>query len=419
MATHAAQSDVESRSLASVDLTDLALWADGPPHEIFARMRAEAPVSWNPSSDGPGFWSLTRGAEIRAVSEDPSFSSARGGIFLQPDTLAPLPYARKFPIFKDPPEHTAYRSIVSAAFRPRTLVLLDEVIREAVTQALDQVAGLGECDLVRDLAVPIPLHVIGRLLGAPESDMEQLLSWTEEIERAMTLSLDVSSTFTRMAEYLATLVDSQLIRGIDSLADSVSTAEVDGQRLTTEEIAVYFAMLLYAGNGPTRNAISSGLHALMEHPDQLEVLTTKPTLLRCTQSGLPSAAQLEILRWSTPVNYFARTATKDTTLAGVTIKTDDRVVMWYASASRDPDVIANPETLDVSRQVRDIPHFAFGGGGPHHCHGSFLAVKTLSVALPQILKRLPNLRIAGPVSRVASTFANSLQTLPVTFTPTR
>jgi cytochrome P450 len=419
MTRHAPQTGAASGDLAAVDLTDLALWADGPPHALFARMRAEAPVRWNPSAEGVGFWSLTRGAEIRAVSEDTSlFSSARGGIFLTPDTLAPLEAARNFPIFKDPPQHTLYRSVVSPSFLPRTLVILEDVIRDVVTRALDKVAESGECDLVRDIAVPTPLYVIGRLLGAPDEDMDQLLAWTEEIERAMTFGLDVSSTFTQMSKYFVTLVNNQLVRGVESLAKAVGTAEVDGRRLTPEEIAVYFAMLLYAGNGPTRNAISSGLLALMEHPHQLERVSANLGLLRCTQSGLPSAAQLEILRWSTPVNYFARTATKDTTLAGTTIKADDRVVMWYASASRDPDVIANPDTFDVTRPVREIPHFAFGGGGPHHCHGSFLAVKTLSVALPQIIKRLPDLRLAGPISRVRSTFANSLQTLPVTFSPT-
>jgi cytochrome P450 len=248
--------------------------------------------------------------------------------------------------------------------------------------------------------------------------MDLLFGWTEEIEQAMTHGLDVSATFSEMASYFVGLVNNQVVRGVESLAKFVANAEVDGKRLTNEEIAVYFAMLLYAGNGPTRNALSSGLHALMEHPDQLKLVSATPILLRCTQSGLPSAAQLEILRWSTPVNYFARTATKDTTLAGTTIKADDRVVMWYASASRDPDVISNPDSFDITRPVRGIPHFGFGGGGPHHCHGSFLAVKTLSVALQEIVKRLPDLQPAGPVSRVKSTFANSLQTLPVTFTPT-
>jgi cytochrome P450 len=280
---------------------------------------------------------------------------------------------------------------------------------------LDKVAAQGECDLVRDVAVPIPLLVIGRLLGSSDEDLDQLLAWTDEIERGMTYSLDVTPTFKQMAGHFLGLVNKQLVRGVDSLAKSIDEAEVDGKRLTEEEIAVYFGMLLYAGNGPTRAAISSGMLALMERPEQLERVRATPTLLRCTRSGLPTAALSEILRWSTPVNYFARTATTDATLGGVDIKADDRVIMWYASASRDPDVIADPDTFDIDRPVRDIHHFAFGGGGPHHCHAAFLAVKTLSVVLPQIISRLPDIRIAGETSHVQSTFINSLASLPVSF----
>jgi len=421
MATHATTSGVDIDDLDRVDLTDLELWADGPPYELFARMRAQAPVRWNRSADGSGFWSLTRGAEITAVSEDPlTFSTARGGIFFTPNTLAPLDYARHFPIFKDPPEHTLYRSIVAKAFLPRTLDLIDQVIRDCVCLVLDKVAGFGECDLVRDVAVPIPLLVIGRLLGSPDQDMNQLLAWTEEIERGMTYGLDVTPTFKQMAGHLIGLVNNQLVRGVESLAKSVSAAEVDGHGLSEEEIGVYFAMLLYAGNGPTRNALSSGMLALMGHPEQLERVRARPALLRCSKSGLPTTALSEILRWSTPVNYFARTATRDTTLGGLDIKTDDRVVMWYASASRDPDVLANPDAFDINRPfLREVPHYAFGGGGPHFCHGSFLAIKTLSVGLTEIIKRLPDIQIAGPVGRVKSTFANSLNALPVRFTPSR
>jgi cholest-4-en-3-one 26-monooxygenase len=418
MATSHASPRTGGGDLATIDLTDLDLWADGPPRELFARMRAEAPVRWNPSADGVGFWSLTRGAEITEVSADPAaFSSARGGIFLRPDALAPLDYARNFPIFKDPPDHTVYRNIVSKAFLPRALDLLDQVIKDTVAGVLDKVVAKGECDLLRDVALPIPLLVIGRLMGSPDSDMEQLLAWTDDIEAGMTYSQDVTPTFKQMAGYFSGLVNSQLVHGIESLAKSLSEAEVDGRRLTEEEIAVYFGMLLYAGNGPTRAAIASGMLALLQHPDQLEQVRSQPTLLRCTKSGLPTAALAEILRWSTPVNYFARTATADTTLGGVPIKADDRVVMWYASASRDADVIADPDTFNINRPVRELTHYAFGGGGPHHCHGAFLAIKTLSVALPQIIGRLPNLRLTGPTSVVQSTFINSLASMPVGFTP--
>jgi cytochrome P450 len=417
MAAHAL-AHAGTGDLSSVDLTDLELWSDGPPHELFARMRQEAPVRWNRSANGPGFWSLTRAVEISAVSADPSlYSSSRGGIFLTPDTLQPLATARNFPIFKDPPEHTVYRSIVNMVFLPRALDILDAVIQKVVTRVLDKVVAKGECDLLTDVAMPIPLLVIGTLLGSADEDMDQLLAWTDDIERGMTYSLDVTPTVTAMAGHFMGLVDNQLVRGIDSIAKSLKEARVDGKGLTDEEIAVYFGMLLYAGNGPTRAAIASGMYELMRRPDQLKDVQEDPRLLRCSKSGLSTAALAEILRWSTPVNYFARTATQNTTLGGVDIKADDRLVMWYASSSRDPALTADPDVFDIRRSVRAIDHHAFGGGGPHKCHGAFLAIKTLSIALGQIVRRLPDIQISGDVTYVQSTFINSLASLPVSFTP--
>ena len=408
--------NIGTTDIAAVDLTDLDLWADGPPHELFARMREEAPVRWNPSADGHGFWSLTRGAEIAEVSENPaSFSCARGGIFLRPDALGPIEFVRNLAIAKDPPEHTRFREIVSKAFLPRTLVLIDAIIQESVRDALDRVVAVGSCDLVHDVAEPIPLRVITRMLGAPDEDMAQLLAWVEEIERGIGYSRDVTPIFKQMAEHLLGIVDNQLIRGVDSFAGALAEAEVDGQRLTEAEIALYFGLLLYAGIGPTRNAISAGMLALIEHPDQLAALRANPILLRCTRSGLPTAALAEILRWTTTVNYLARTATADTVLAGAEIKADDRVVMWYASASRDNDVMPGADQLDVGRPVRSIQHFAFGGGGPHRCQGGFLATKMLSVALPEIIGRLPGIQLAGKPERARTVFANQLISLPVEF----
>jgi linalool 8-monooxygenase len=247
--------------------------------------------------------------------------------------------------------------------------------------------------------------------------MGQLLAWTDEIERAMTYGLDVTPVVKQMAGHFVGLANNQLVRGIDSFAKSLSQAEVDGRRLSADEIGLYFGMLLYAGNGPTRAAIASGILALMQHPEQFARVRENPGLLRCTKSGLPSGAGAEILRWTSPVNYFARTATANTTLGGVEIKTDDRIVMWYTSANRDPEVNPNPDTFDVGRAMREVTHYAFGGGGAHSCHGAFLAIKTLSVALPQIIQRLPNIQLAGPTSVVKSTFINSLASMPVSFTP--
>jgi cytochrome P450 len=297
------------------------------------------------------------------------------------------------------------------------LGLVDEAIHVSVTKALSKVETSGECDLVQDVAVPIPVGVITRLFGDPDEDTHQLLAWTDEFASAVTQSANIMPTFKQMYEFFLNFVNNQLLKGMDSLAHAVANAEVDGQHLTEDEIAVYFGMLLYGGNGPTRNAISAGMLALLEHPDQLELLRQEPSRLRCTQSGIAPPAVEEILRWSTPVGYFARTATRDTSIHGVNIKADDRLIMWYTSASRDSEEFPNADQFDLTRPKRDLAHYAFGGGGPHFCQAAALARKMLSVALREIIKWLPDIKLAGRPTWVRSNWVNSLASLPVTFTP--
>ncbi len=414
--------DHRTVDLASVDLTDLSLWADGPPYELFARMRREAPVHWNRSADGSGFWSVTRQAEITEVSTDPgTFSSARAGVLLRPDSVAPLEFMGNLPIFKDPPEHDLYRKIVAQAFLPRTMGMLDEAITGAIRQSLDAVlAGgdTGECDLVRDIAIPVPLLVLGRMLGSSDDDLEKLLIWTDELKVAVTHGGDASATFHQMAAHFMGLVNNQLIRGVDSLAKAVGEAEVDGRRLTEEEIAVYFGMLLYLGNEPTRGAIAGGLLALVQHPGQRELLRTKPALLKPSKAGLPPAALAEVMRWSAPVGHFARTATRQVTLGGQQIKENDRLIMWYPSANRDADAMAEPDVFDVQRSIHGIHQVSYGADdSPHRCQGAFLANKIVGSTLAATLTRLGDLELAGPVTWSGSTFANSLASVPVRFRP--
>lgn len=408
--------------LAAVDLTDLSLWADGPPYDIFAQMRREAPVHWNSSADGRGFWSVTRQAEIAQVSTDPgTYSSARAGVLLRSDSVAPLDFMSTMPIFKDPPEHDVYRKIVSQAFLPRTMGNLDEAINSAVSQSLDAVLArgdTGECDLVRDVAIPVPLLVLGRMLGCADSDMEKLLIWTDELKEAVTHGGDASATFHQMAAHFMGLVNNQLIHGVESLAKAIGQAELDGRRLTEEEIAVYFGMLLYLGNEPTRGAIAGGLLALIQHPEQAELLRRRPVLLKPSKAGLPPAALAEILRWTAPVGHFARTATRSVVLGGQQIKENDRLIMWYPSANRDSDAMAEPDVFDVQRDVLTIRQVSYGAGdSPHRCQGSFLGNKIVAATLSATLTRLGDLELAGPVTWSGSTFANSLTSLPVRFRP--
>jgi cytochrome P450 len=406
-----------SADLSSVDLTELDLWADGTPHDLFTRMRAECPAHWNNTAGGPGFWSITRGRDITRISADPgTYSPARGGIFLRPNTLIPLEMGRRdFMLWKDPPEHSKYRAVISRFCLPRTLILVDEVIDDIVTQTLEKVSGRGACDVVSDIATPVVATVIARLLGAPDEDIERLNGWTRDIERGITHDLDMTASVEELGIYCSKLVGSQVVRGVDTLAHTLAQPDADGNQLNQSEIAGFFAMLLFVGNDHPRNAISSSVLALLRHPDQLEKLRAEPARLRPMKSGLPPVALQELLRWSTPVNYLARTATTDTTVAGQQIKAGERVVMWYASASRDAEAITDAGRLDVTRAPSDPPHYAFGGGGEYYCQGAALTYRILSVTLREILRRMPGLALAGPVAYEPSAFVTALTSLPVRF----
>jgi cholest-4-en-3-one 26-monooxygenase len=390
--------------LSQVDLMDPMWFADGPPHELFARMRAEAPVRWNRTAAG-GFWSLTRHAEVAQVSRDPqTFSSYRAGIFLHPDQVTPLDMNRSLLLYKDPPEHTKYRQILQSAFVPNTVRRLEDDIRARVARVIDAAVAKRTFDAVADIAVPIPLGVLAQLMGLPDDDIPRLYEWTEKIEAAQrapepAAALDV---FVEMAAYLHEQIARQVNE--DSLVMRLRNAEVDGQRLDDTEILVFFGLLVFAGNDTTRNTTANGILALLDHPDQLQLLRDDPELI-------PRAVE-EILRYTSVVNYFARTATCDTELAGQAIAEGDKVVMWYCSASRDEAVYDDPQRFDITRAEHD--HCAFGGGGRHFCLGAGLARLELRVILEELLARAPKLERAGAAERLQSSWANGLTALPVT-----
>jgi cytochrome P450 len=397
--------------LAEIDIVDARWFADGTPHELFARMRAEAPVRWNVLPDGTGCWCVTRHADVSAISRDTAtFSSYRAGIFLHPDQVVGLDLTRNLLLYMDPPQHTKYRLILQKAFTPHTVAQLEDAIRARVTKTLDQVVERGACDVARDVAVPIPLGVLTELMGVPEEDIAQFYEWTEKIEEGQRSPEPnaAAEVFVHMAGYLHGQIERQAAEGNeDSLVMKLRAAEVDGEKLSDPEILVFFGLLAFAGNDTTRNTLATGLHALLQHPDQLAELAADPSLI-------PNAVE-EILRYTSVVRWFNRTATKDTELGGQAIAEGDRVVMWYASASFDEEVFDQPQRFDIHRPKPD--HKAFGGGGRHFCLGAGLARAELRIALEEITRRLRDLRQAGEVERLPSSWANGLTRLPVTFTP--
>jgi cytochrome P450 len=396
--------------LTTVDLTNPDLFVDGPPHELFARMRAEAPVHWNQMADGDGFWSVTKAEDISAISKDPgTFSSERRGVFVNEDRPMPVDVLNQIILGMDPPRHTKYRGIVQKAFTPRIVAMQEEHIRARVTKLIDNICERGECDLVKELSVELPLQVIAELLGVPQEDRQKLFDWTMQIEAAVDdPSVSGVDALGQVGVYLAEMVAARRETPADDLLTALISAEVDGEQLNDFEIAAFFALLMFAGNDTTRNTISGGTLALIEHPDERRKLTADLSLI--------DGAVEEILRWVTPVMHFRRTPTADTELRGVQIKENDKVVIWYASGSRDEEAVPDPMRFDVSRPKTD--HQAFGGGGRHFCIGSSLARLELRLVFPEILRRLPDLQLAGPVGRTSSNWVNGFTSMPVTFTPT-
>ncbi len=403
--------NVADLDLATVDLTDAAWFADGPPHALFARLRAEDPVHRNPLPDGTFCWAVTRHADVSAISRDTAtFSSSRAGIFLHPDQVIPLALTQNLLLYKDPPEHTKYRSIMQTAFTPHTVAKLEDAVRERVTRTIDRFIENGSCDFVDDVAIPVPLGVLTELMGVPEEDIPQFMEWTEQIEHAQRAPepAAASETFVHMAGYLHGQIERQMDEGVEeSLVMRMRAAEVDGNKLDDSEILVFFGLLAFAGNDTTRNTTATGMYELLKRPEVYAELVADPSLV-------PAAVE-EILRYTTVVQWFNRTATTDTTVNGVDIAEGDRVLIWYASASHDEEVFDDPQTFDIHRVKPE--HKAFGGGGRHFCLGAGLARLELKVLFEELTRRLPDLAPAGDVERLPSSWAHGLTKMPVTFTP--
>jgi cytochrome P450 len=403
--------EAEEADLSTVDVFDLSWHRDGAPHELFARMRREAPVRWNPLAGGGGCWTVMRHAEVAEVSRDhETFSSYEGGVLQHPDQVLPLDVTRNLLLYMDPPMHTKYRLILQSVFTPHAVRAFDRPIRERVRRTIDGFIERGSADLVEELAVPVPIGVISELLGVPEEDRERFLAWTDDVEEATRAPQPEAAlgSFGDLAAYLHERLQQQTAAGTtDTIVARLRDAEVDGRPLNDAEILVFFALITFAGHDTTRNTTSNGLLALLEHPSALSELKAEPSLI-------PSAVE-EILRWTCVVQWFNRTATRDYELAGQPIARGDRVVLWYTSASRDEEVFENPQTFDIHRFKPN--HDAFGGGGRHFCLGAGLARLELTILFEETIRRLDDLAPAGEPERIINSWSNALRTLPVTFKP--
>ena len=406
---------VES-DLDQIDLGNLELWEAGPPHDLFTRLRREAPVHWSPLADYPeesGFWSLTRAADLRAVSLDwQTYSSYVGGIMVLDDFGIPLEAQQQQMISMDPPRHDRIKALFQRGFTPKRIGEHEERIRAIVNGVLDRVAARGECELVNEVAGPVVSRVIGSFIGTPEEDDQRHLEETnmvlgfgdEDLRPTEEAVVEVmTNAWNETMELIAERRDNP---GMDDLIDVLVHSEVDGEKLSDAEIFMGLGLLGAAGNDSTRSVFTSGMLGLFRNPDQLELLRSDPSLI-------PGAVE-ELLRMYPAFAHFRRTATREVELHGRTIREGDKVLLWYVSSNRDESVYADGQRLDVTRKP---DHQAFGAGGRHFCLGAALARLEIRVLLEETLRRFPEIELAGEPTQARSLFLNQLKTLPVRFTP--
>ncbi|MCW2607497.1 MAG: cyp [Frankiales bacterium] len=409
----------------AIDLSDKEFWAKPPAEReaAFAALRRERPFAFVAEPEfpfieaGPGYYAVTRHADVDAISSQPLlFCSGEGAV-----SIADLPEElREFYgslISMDDPRHAKIRRIVSKAFTPKMLDALLESVerlaREIVSAARAKAeAGDGTFDLVAEISAPLPLAIICNLMGIPEEDRGAVLATSniilsggdpeliEDENDALGLFLEAGGT---LAGIMQRLAEEREANPTGDLTSALVTTNVDGERLTFQEIASFFILLCVAGNETTRNAISHGVLALHEHPEQRARWMADPELTK--------TAVDEIVRWASPVTWMRRTATQDVELNGRSFQKGDKFLLFYNSANRDEDAFEAPERFDVGRSPN--PHFGFGAPGPHFCLGSHLARREVAVAFRVLFELLPDLEVAGEPDRLRSSFVNGIKRLPV------
>jgi cytochrome P450 len=404
---------------ANADLTSHDTFVRCVPHATFARLRREDPVAWVEEEGGEGFWALTKHSDVSMASRDFGRFTASRGIRIEqmaPDELE----ARRTMMEFDPPEHARLRRLVQPGFTPKVVATYEAAFRVLAGHVLDTVLPLGEFDFVTEISRELPIRLLCRLLGVPESNAARLVGWgdqmisnadpeytpvvidkvdTEEY-RLLPFRSPAALEVFRYAEELALER-----RGMpqDDIITVLLTSEPDGQPLSDLEFKNFFTLMMVAGNETTRHTISHGLIYLIDHPGQMEQLRADP-------AGLSVSATEEILRASAVTMHFRRTATEDIALRDKTIKAGDRVVMWYPSANYDEEVFDDPFAFDITREPND--HLTFGTGR-HVCLGASLARLEVRVVFEELLKRVASVEITGPPARLRSNFINGIKHLPV------
>jgi cytochrome P450 len=378
------------------------LFYAGDPFPQYARLRDEAPVAWNATN---GFWAVSRWDDVMAVSTDPqTFCSGRGILVMEIGAHYDTPPTM---MHTDPPEHTVYRKLVQPGFAPGRMRALDDDVRRRAKPLVDRIEPGETVDFVDTVSVPFPLFIISALLGMPDEDWPRFFEWSESVipgatdwsdEKRVELQADMHETL--LATTVARRADPR-----DDLISVLAQVEIDGRRLSDAELTMFLVQLLVAGNETTRNMISGGLVALAERPADWE-------RLRRDRALVPTAVE-EMLRWTTPVVSFMRTATRDTELGGQPVREGDPVLMLYASANRDENQFGpTADQFDIARTPNQ--HVAFGFG-THFCIGATLARIEARVLLEELLDRFETVELAGDVERSHSAVIAGVKQAPLVF----
>ncbi len=394
---------------ATLDLVGAEHYAQhGYPHAEWTWLRHNAPVFWYDRANVEPFWAITKHADIIEIGKQPSvfLNAPRVAVFTND---LPPPAEGRHLLNMDPPDHARYRRVTSHWFTPRGVRTMDDKVARVTADVIDEAARLTEGDFVREISAKITIAVIAEMLGVPKQDWDLLFRWTNEIIAPQDPEFQHGTPHETMEgarldlfKYFNELVERRRAEPTDDIGSIVANAQVNGAPLPTLELLSYYFLLVVAGNETTRNAMTGGMLAFLENPDQWSLLQRDPALI--------DTAVEEICRWTTPVIQFARTATRDYALRGQTIREGQSVCLYYASGNRDEDIFNEPFTFRIDRDPN--PHIAFGMG-EHVCLGAHLARLELRHAFTQLQQRLDACDLAGPVERAQSSFVGGIKHAPM------